>query len=246
MDPDRFYHGNTEDEKKVIKTSHLKYHFKLKGLTLHNLSHSDMENKLIRELENKLGSKIYFESFHALDYGRGRVEYLIGFRYDRMAERLKGIELDLRSNGITRLDPTEAFQALEEFRSKRKPYKNRRSRSPKNVSPALLILCPPRGVTDKDILSELNKLSLEETPSIEYIFSNLTEIGGGLIIKLTFQHARTIDELCKTELALKKKPVLILEPSLKHDIEKSVNHAIVHHQVFIENSGEFSTEDLNN
>ena len=244
MDEDRLDYGDMEEDKRNGQTSHLKYHFKLKGLSLSNNSQSELENKIVRELEHKFGTEIQCDSFKVKALGKGKNEILIGFRYDKQAEKLKGIELDLRSSGITRFDPTEAFQALIEYRARRKPNKTRRSRSPKNSSPLLLILCPPKGVTDRDILGELNRLGLEEIPNIEYIFSNLSDIGGGLIIKLSFQHVRTVEELCKAEFTLKNKAVLVLEPSLKHDLEKSVKHAILHHQLTIENIGEVSSEEV--
>ena len=244
MEEDRLDYGDNEEEKRIEQASHLKYHFKLKGLSLTNVSQSEIEGKIIIELERKFGIQIQCESFKIRELGKGKVEILMGLRYDKQAEKLKGIELDLRSTGITRLDPTEAFQALIEYRTRRKPVKVRRSRSPKNSSPVLLILCPPKGVSDKDILSEINRLGLEEIPNIEYIFSNLSEIGGGLIIKLSFQHVRTVEELCRAEFTLKNKPVLVLEPSLKHDLEKSVKHAILHHQLLIDNPEEHSVDEI--
>lgn len=244
MDDDRLDYASIEEDKRIGETSHLKYHFKLKGLSLTSSSQSELEDKIMRELEHKFGVGITCESFKAKPLGKGKSEILIGFRYDKQAEKFKGMELDLRSNGITRFDPTEAFQALIEYRARRKPSKIRRSRSPKNSSPLLLILCPPKGVTDRDILTELNRLGLEEIPNIEYIFSNLSEIGGGLIIKLSFQHVRTIEELCKAEFTLKNKAVLLLEPSLKHDLEKSVKHAISHHQMLIDNPDDLTGEEI--
>ena len=244
MEDDRLDYGVLEDDKRIGQASHLKYHFKLKGLILNNSSQSELENKIIRELEHKLDTSLNCDSFKVKEIGKGKIEVLMGMRYDKQAEKLKGMELDLRINGITRFDPTEAFQALIEYRARRKPNKIRRSRSPKNSSPVLLILCPPKGVTDRDILNELNRLGLEEIPSIEYIFSNLSEVGGGLIIKLIFQHVRTIDELSKAEFSLKNKAVLLLEPSLKHDLEKSVKHAILHHRLLIENPYDFDSEEI--
>ncbi|OMJ66635.1 hypothetical protein SteCoe_36458 [Stentor coeruleus] len=238
---------DNEDERRQVQTSHLKYHFILRGLSVTQNSINELENKLFRELEHKFNIQIQCESFKVVDIGKGKHEILVGLRYDKQAEKIKGTEIDLRSNGITRLDPTEAFQALIEYRTRRQPIKTiRRSRSPKTISPMLLILCPPKGVTDKDIQSELIRLGLEEIPNIEYIFSNLYDIGGGLIIKLSFQHIRTIEQLCKAEFSLKNKAVLLLEPSLKHDIEKSVKHAIIHHQILIDNEQDFSVEDITN
>jgi hypothetical protein len=244
MEEDRLDYGDIEDEKVIGQASHLKFHFRLKGLSLGSCSLTELENKIIRELEHKFGTQIYNEVFKVKEIAKGKIEILMGLKYDKQAEKLKGIEIDLRSNGITRLDPTEVFQALIEYRARRKPVKIRRSRSPKNSLPIILILCPPKGVIDRDILAELSRLGLEEIPNIEYIFSNLSDIGGGLIIKLIFQHVRTVEELCKAEFTLKDKAVLILEPSLKHDLEKSVKHAILHHQILIDNSPDFSAEDL--
>lgn len=247
MEDDRLDYGDNEDDKRQGQTSHLKYHFRLRGLLVTPSSINELENKLFRELEHKFNIQIQCESFKVVEIGKGKYEILVGLRYDKQAEKLKGTEIDLRSSGITRLDPTEAFQALIEYRARRKPVKTiRRSRSPKTISPMLLILCPPKGVTDRDIQSELTRLGLEEIPNIEYIFSNLYEIGGGLIIKLSFQHIRTIEQLCKAEFSLKNKAVLILEPSLKHDIEKSVKHAIIHHQILIDNEQDLSVEEVTN
>ncbi|OMJ92152.1 hypothetical protein SteCoe_5141 [Stentor coeruleus] len=247
MEDDWLDYGDNEDEKRQGLTSHLKYHFRLRGLSVTPNSINELENKLFRELEHKFNIPIQCEAFKVVDIGKGKYEILVGLRYDKQAEKIKGTEIYLRSNGIARLDPTEAFQALIEYRARREPVKiTRRSRSPKIISPMLLILCPPKGVTDRDIQSELTRLGLEEIPNIEYIFSNLYDIGGGLIIKLTFQHIRTIEQLCKAEFTLKNKAVLLLEPSLKHDIEKSVKHAIIHHQILIGNEQDFSAEEITN
>lgn len=245
MEVDHFNYSSPEEEKRQNQTSHIKYHFRLRGLSVTPSSLNELENKLFRELEHKFNMPIQCESFKIVDIGKGKYEILVGLRYDKQAEKLKGTELDLRSNGITRFDPTEAFQALLEYRSRRKTVKVvRRSRSPKTTLPTLLILYAPKGVTDKDIKSELIRLNLEEIPNIEYIFSNLSDIGGGLIIKLTFQHVRTVEELCKAEFTLKNKDVLMLEPSLKHDLEKSVKHAIIHHQILIESEEDYSNDEI--
>ena len=38
--------------------------------------------------------------------------------------------------------------------------------------------------------------------------------------------------------------MLVLEPSLKHDLEKSVKHAILHHQLLIDNPCDCSADEI--
>lgn len=246
MEDNRFEYNSIDDEKRPVQTSHLKYHFRLRGLTVVGVTNTDLEDRIIREVENKFGTEIQCDSFKVFELGKGKTEILMGLRFDRQAEKVKGAEVYVRSLGNTRLEPTEAFHALMEFRARKKQQRPQaRSRSPRTSAPMVLVVCPPKGVVDKDILSELTRLGIEEIPNVEYIFTNLYEFGGGLVIKLSFQHVRTIELLTSAEISLKGKPVLLLQPSLKHDIEKSVNHAIIHHQVLVD-AEDFSAEEISN
>lgn len=93
----------------------------------------------------------------------------------------------------------------------------------------MAIACPPLQIKDSDVLQELSRQEVMEVPKIEYIFSNVKE--SELILKLMFKEPSTVEYLVKKDLELKGKPVLAFEPSLKNDIEKSVKHAIFHHQI---------------
>ena len=86
-------------------------------------------------------------------------------------------------------------------------------------------------------MSAINEIGIKETPRIEYIFTDLHELGTKLFIKLTFSHIYTVDKLSKAELKIKDQPVLVLEPSIKQDLEKSLQHAIPHHQVVVYGAG---------
>jgi hypothetical protein len=244
MEENRYDYFQGDSEGRPPQTSHLKYHFRLRNLTSSGVTTTELEDRILRELSTKFMTDFHCDSFKVQDLGRGKSEILLGFRFDRQAEKLKGAEITVRSLGTTRFEPTEAFQALMDFRSRKKQQRPR-SRSPRNSAPMVLVVCPPKKVEDKDVLSELERLRIEETPIIEHVFTNLNEFGGGHIIKLSFQHVRTIEELTNSEFSLKGKPVLLLQPSLKHDIEKSVNHAIVHHQVLVD-ADEFTAEEISN
>jgi len=223
-----------EEEKGRKESSHLKYHFYVKGLNLGSQSTERLEEELISELESKFGP-VQSDFVRVKELTNNKAEALIGFKYDKDAEKLLNRKQDFREH--EKLEPTEVFRALLDKRQRQKPTtkrEGRRSRSPWGSSPVLLILCPPSQVRDSDILQELSHLQCSETPKIEYVFSNLVEIGRGLIIKLSFRHMHTVEYLTKKEMELKGKPVLLLEPSLKHDLERSVKHAIPHHQVCVE------------
>ena len=244
MEDNRYDYYQGDEDKRPNQPSQLKYHFRLRSLTTSGVTTTDLEDRILRELSSKFMTEFQCDSFKVQDLGRGKSEILLGFRFDRQAEKLKGAEINVRNLGTTRFEPTEAFQALTEFRSRKKQQRPR-SRSPRSSAPMVLVVCPPKKVEDKDVISELERLGVNEMPVIEHVFTNLNEFAGGHIIKLSFQHVRTIEQLTASEFSLKGKPVLLLQPSLKHDIEKSVNHAIIHHQVLVD-ADDFSPEDISN
>lgn len=244
---DELEFSDPHEEDKQDDCSHLKYHFTIKNVET-NSATSLFKQKLIKELENKVGA-VQRDFVAVKDTPAGRATVLFGLKSDSDAERLlrRRVSILVPGNENARIEPTDVFKALLDYKSRKKPMKKPspvRSRSPRASSPVLLVLFPPPQVKDSEIFGELTRLRILETPKIEHIFTDLPELQIKQFVKLTFKHIHTVEQLSKSEMSLQGKPVLLLQPSLKHDLEKSVLHATPHHQVTVSLSERMPREEL--
>lgn len=249
--------GESENEVKTGRgdeeISDIKYHVWLKGLSLEGRTRGELLNLVISEVERSVGPvQPEFVQIKRDPDNPDKAMVKLGMKYDAHAQHLyyKKVKLNLplfgkQGFGMPKVDPTDVFVALlqrqvaqRDRRARRSSSHSRhhRSRSPRNSSPSLLILCPPKQVKDSEILQELSNYRIQETPRIEYIFTNIPELDSGLIIKLSFRHMHSVEQLADKEITLKGKTVLVFQPSLKNDIDKSVKHALQYHQVCVKPS----------
>ena len=174
---------------------------------------------------------------------------LFGLRYDTDAERLlrRRVTITVPGNVTAKIEPTDVFKALLDYKLKKRPARKQspvRSRSPRASPPVMLVLYPPNQITNQEIFAALKELGIPETPTVEQIFRDIPEVGCKQFIKLTFKHMHSLTKLSSTQLTLKGQSVLLLEPALKDNIQKSVLHAIPHHQVVVRTEGPVSPEEL--
>jgi len=248
MDPEEPDFSVSPEETKAVDPSamsEIRVHLRLNGLSLEGITLTALENLVEQECEQKVGLVQGLTVKGQPDFENPmRATVSVGFKSDLCAQNLLNRKAELKLPLYGRTEPghpiveaTTAFRALIEYQAKLKPNrepslsKKARSRSPRSNA-VLFLLYAPHGIRDKDIIQELAKHHVKESPRIVYIFTSLPEFGQiGRIIKLTFKHTNTVSQLVNADLELKGKPVLVIEPSLHNDADRSITHGLKHHQV---------------